>query len=392
MPTVTSTASILLSKEETFGFDNLAPTIGQFRQTFFDTDSSVAWGKIVGKVTFKFERVVFKFSNMTPTIPPNAKILSCVLRGTPGATSDVQTFFTLIFPHAKDGFWNPVDSGRIWRRVGNSKNADMQVELFDGFLNTIVDTNQVTNQVWAIRDNSFGRYLRIGQGVTAEDTKFIAFCDIQLRRVGAVAVGNIWAEIYSQGVFGFAVNLLATSDVRPASAPGTTFSNFRFTFSGGNLYEVADGERVVVVLNGDYPLSSTNRIQVGWKHVGNYPIGFMQIDGTGVAFDDQNYGLHSDYRSSIANATAGSFIVWIAPQFILGVPVSTPDLSPLFQQVISSPTYSEGEAFSWAVAMSEFLFPSGVTAQRTWANALHATLPPVEMIVEWKERAVRVAA
>lgn len=386
MPVTTSTASIIQNKDETFGWDNLAPTAGTWRNLFYTpTGGPLTWGRLIGKFTFEFERVIFKFSNMSPTIPSDAKIVSAILRGTATADSTTATFFTVIFVHAKDGLWNPASAGPLWRSaspVGTP--SEMDVVLLNTGAGTLVDTAVTPTHPWAIRDNGLGLYLKAGQAVQVVTAGTLGFADISIDRTGAVAVGNIWCEIYSRNIFGLADTLLATSNTRPASAaPGAGFAPFRFTFSGAEQISLSALQWVVVVLNGDYPVSATQNIAVGWTTTGGAH-GAMQLFGTGVGYDDQNYPMQDSFRT-IANGTTG-FGVWVAPRFFTGIEYDTPSFGALLQQIITNPGYVAGDPFSVSLAKSNFLFPPG-TADRRWAEFGNATYTtPTRLIVQWKKR------
>lgn len=374
--------------DETGGWDNLAPLAGSWRNLFWNQPTAdVRWGVLVGKFTFNFERVVMKFTNLTPTIPPNATIVSAVLRGTAFATSDAQTFFTVIQALAPDGLWNLPSAGPLWRSCSAvGLNTDMDVAVLGVFAGTLADTAVSTTHRWPIRNNGAGRYLKAGQGVRVVTAGTLGFVDISIRRTGAVGAGNIWAEVYSQDGAGLADTLLATSNTRAASAAPAVTAPFRFTFSGLDQIALAAGQDIVVVLNGDYPVSATQNIAAGWTRAGYGP-GTFQLFGTGVSFDDQNYPMQESFRTALPSP---GFVVWIAPKFFVGVDYDTPSLVGILQNHLLSGSYAQGDPLAFAVFRSAFLFPSG-TAQRQWAQVGHATLSPVRLIVEWKERAVRVA-
>jgi hypothetical protein len=250
---------------------------------------------------------------------------------------------------------------------------------------TLVDTAIAATHRWGIRTD-VTRYLRAGQGVRIVTAGTLGFVDITLDRDGFMA-GNIWAEIYSQDGNGLADTLLATSNTRLASAVPVGSAPFRFTFSGPEQISLSAGQDIVVVLNGDYAVSATQNIGVGWTRAGYGP-GTFQLDGTGVGFDDQNYPMQDSFRTIPASA---GFVVWVAPTFTVGVDYDTPDLSVLLQGWINSGLYAQGDPLGFSIAKSDFFFPS-VTAQRQWAQFGHGTYGPIRLIVEWKERAVRVAA
>ena len=282
-----------------------------------------------------------------------------------------------------DGRWNPA-SASGWRDaspVGTRTDADVAV--LNIFATTLADTAIGGLVNWPLRSNAAGRYLRAGQGVEIVTGGTLGFVDISVRRTGAVATGNIWAEIYSQDANGLADTLLATSNVRAASAAPTTMGAFRFTFSGGAQIVLAAGQDIVVVLNGDYPVSATQNVGIGWNRAGYAP-GTFQLDGTGVSFDDQNYPMQDSFRTIPASP---GFIVWIAPTFFTGVDYDTPNFAALLQTLILGGSYSQGDPLGFGVSRSNFLFP-GSTAQRQWAQFSHPTFGPVRLIVEWEERII----
>ena len=378
-----STASIVRVEDETYGWDNLAPTAGTWRQIFWPelTDTDMVWGKLFGKFLFDFETVVWKFSNMSPTIPPDAKIVSAILRGTSTANSTALTFFTVIQVRANDGLWNFASAGPLWRSASPlGTNAQMDVHVLNVLgLTTLVDTAVSAHAFWAIRDNVVGRFDKIGQAVAIVTAGTLGFVDFTLDRTGAVAAGNVWCEVYSQDGNGLADTLLATSDTRPASAVPATPGVFRFAFSGGNQISLSVGQAIVVVLNGDYLVSATQNISSAWNRKAGGP---MQLFGTGVGFDDQNYPMQDSFRTI---APSPGFIIWVAPRFFTGVDYDTPSFGDLLQAFIRNGIYAQGDPFSVSVARSNLFFPTS-TAQRKWANFAHATFQPVRLIVEWRKR------
>lgn len=379
-----SVASIIQQEDESHGWDNLAPVAGSWDNFFWDQGSDgVRWGRLVGKFTFLFEKIVWKFTNLTPTVPANAVIVSAVLRGTAIANSDAQVFITVIRSLATDGAWN-VSSLVAWRSASALGplailNTDMDVAVLNAFLTTLVDTGITINRRWAVRDNGASRAVKAGQGVEIVTGGTIVFVDISLSRLGTVAVGNVWVEIYSQDANGLADVLQATSDTRPASAMLTSMSRHRFTFSGGELITVVAGQDIVVVLNGDYPASETENIGVGWS-TGGYAPGTFQLFGTGVGFDEQNYPMQRNFR----NILGTGFIIWFAPQFFTGVDYDTPSFAAMLQSHIQTSGYVEGDPLGFSVERSPFAFPEG-TADRQWAGSTNPTFGPVRLIVDWRE-------
>jgi len=390
-----STASISSVNEETHGFDNLSPTAGSWRNGFWPIGPSVNWGIQRGKFPFDFEGIAFKFSNMTPAIPANAKIISAKLRGTAAATSTGVTFLTIVEVLGKDSLWDLAAAGPKWVSAsGAGFNFDADVVVLNTVAATLVDTGISTTHNWSIRDNSVGRYLKVGQGVDVVTAGTLGFADISLGREGTPGAGNIWCEIYSQDGAGLADTLLATSNTRVASTAPASTAPFRFTFSGGEQISLSAGQKIVVVLNGDYPLNAGNNVRMGWSS-GGYAPGTFQIFGTGVGFDDQNYPMQRNFRNA---PFPYGFGVWQPPGFTIGVDYDTPEpflagttsFVDMLSGYISSGSYVEGDPIGVKILRAALFFPPTGNVYRQWASFLHATFSPVRLIVEWKPRAIRI--
>jgi hypothetical protein len=272
----------------------------------------------------------------------------------------------------------------------------MDVAILNTGAATLADTAVTVDMSWGLRNFLGFRYLEAGQGMRVVTAGTLGYADISLVQVGAIPSGNVWAEIWSMGWAeiwsmgpdGLADTLLATSNTRPASAAPGAMAPWRFTFSGIEQISLSAGQDVVVVLDGDYPVSTVNYIAVGWTAGAGYGFGTFQLYGTGFGFDDQNYPMHDHYRSA---AVGPSFVIWNPPQFFVGVDYDTPDLTSIVQEYINAGVYVQGDPFAFRVHRSTLFFPPG-DVRRTWANFAHATYSPVRLIIEWKERAVRVSA
>lgn len=391
--TIVSTASVLLQSDETYGFDSLAPFIGTWRNIQWDDAGGdlLVWGRQFSKFgVFDWVRANFKFTNLTPTIPANAKIISAVLRGTAFATSTALDFFSVIRVLSRDDIWVPPSTSG-WKTASTitgpqpDLHTAADVEVFNLGVGSMVNTAITTTHTWPIRDNADSRHLRAGQGVTIESAGTLGFVDIEIDKTGAPG-GNIWCEVYSQDGSGLADALLATSDTRPAADAPTAPGRLRFTFSGGDQIALALNQQIVIVLNGDYALSATDNVAMAWTR-GGYDIGTFQIDGTGRGFDSQSYPMQRNFQ----NVAGDGFVVWIAPQFFVGVDYDTPDLSLIFQGHIMASGYVEGDPLALSIERSLFLSP-GATADRRWASSTHVTFQSVRLIVEWRDRAIRVTA
>ena len=184
MGTTISTATIAAAADETFGHDNLAPLVVDWRNLQWSQNTELIWGKNVGKLTLEYDAAHFVFRNMSPTIPPEAKILSAILRMTATVTSLPTTFDTLILVLGKDGFWNPATVGPGWRKAGINKPFDHDVHLLSTGLATIVDTAvplPAQPKAWALRSNAL-RHLRVGQSMTVATAGTLGFGDVMMVR------------------------------------------------------------------------------------------------------------------------------------------------------------------------------------------------------------------
>jgi hypothetical protein len=389
---ITSRASIARAIDETFGSDNLAPSIGSWRNDLWPVQTPLIWGKSVGKFTLVYPSIAYKFTNISPTIPPEAKIVSAKLRGTATETSLSDGFITLLLVLSKDGIWNETSVGPNWRSTSDNLPIDADVRVLNTSFATLADTLITAQQLaWEIRSNAAGRYLKAGQGVQIVTAGILGYIDITMSRTGVAPAGNIWCEVYSQDGNGLADTLLATSDVRPASAVSTLVNGapFRFTFSGAQQISLSSGQDTVAVVNGDYPVG-TAFVKVHYMSgpVGPgqdlYTPGVFQLYGTGISLDDQNYPTREDFRS-IPNA-ANTFSAWNTPQFIAGVDYDSEDFTGPLQQYFRSGNYAQGDPIAIGVFMFDFLFPPG-NVNRKWANFGNPTYTtPTRLIVEWRKR------
>jgi len=394
MTLITSTAEINRTIDETFGSDTLAPAAGSWRNDLWSNAATwLEWGRRVGKLGIDFPTIAFKFRNMTPAIPPGAVIVSAVLRGTSVHNSGVDTFISLILVCAKDGWWDPATSPQQWRNTSDWLNADAGAQVYSTGLVLLADTLVPGITIrWQLRSNAAGRYLKIGQGVTITAAATLGFVDMNLDRTAAVPAGNVWCEIYAQDGAGLVTGpVLATSNVRAAGTVGTALSGlppFRFTFAGINQIALATNQKIVCVLNGDYPVGAAN-VRWHWTDNNIYPPGDLQVFGTGTSMDDQNYPMRQDFQS-IPNS-GPAFTGWITPQMLNGVEYDTPDLAPSVNQYINGGSYVLGDPICVTLHRSLSFLPS-TDVSRRWAQFGHASYPATRLIVEWKERAVRVSA
>lgn len=391
MALVTSTASINLQQDETFGSDTQAPLLSSWQNEGFNQLSPLRWGRQKGKLTFDWDSVAFKFKNMAPLIPVEAKIVSAVLRGT-ATQAGAGDFWTVIFVHGKDGFWDDFSGVQRWRSAADNIAADADVVIYNTGVAILADTGVPgTTLKWGIRDNFFSRNLKVGQGVEIATAGTLGFIDIGMSRTVAIPAGNVWCEVYSQDGAGLADTLLATSNTRPASDVSADSASplFRFTFSGGDRIPLTLGQDIVAVVNADYPTGFGPAVRVRWNaggagHGDFYPPGLFQIFGVGIGVDDNNYPMQEDFRG-IPNG-GSDYIAWIAPTFVAGVEYDTPDLSGPLKQYLLSGSYAPGDPFCVQMYRSNLFFPDADNI-RHWAELTNATYTtPTRLIVQWRER------
>ncbi len=388
MPIVTSTATIAAAADETFGTDDQAPLLSDWRNTWTFVRIPLQWGRSVVKFQFLWDTVHLIFRNLSPTIPATAKILSVNLRGVAAATSVAASFFTLILVLAKDGRWDPASVGPSWSKAGRDVPFDLDIRLRSTGGGTIVDTTvppQSTNRPWPMKDVA-NRSARLGQSLIVATAGSLGFADWYLSRTSTAPINNIWCELWSQDGDEFPLALLATSTIRAASAPNpTTGAVFTFTFPLGQQPALSAGQKVVAVLRGNYPIGPANvRVHHNTSVSDFYSDGgFMVFAIVSFALDDHHYPMISDVQAIPTGSS--TFAVWTPPQFVAGVSYDTPDLADLFQQLIRSGTYVEGDPVAFGLFRSDAFFPPG-NVTRQWADFGHPTYGPVQLIVEWRRR------
>jgi hypothetical protein len=389
MATVTSIATINRTIDETFGSDTPAPAAGSWRNDLWSNAATwLEWGRRTGKLGIDFPAIAFKFRNMSPTIPPQAKILNAIVRGTSTFNSAAETFFTIVTVNAKDGWWDPEPSSpQQWRSTSDWLKADFDTQVYSTGLLLLADTLVPGITIrWELRSNAAGRYLQLGQGIVITTAANLGFVDMLLSRTAAVPAGNIWCEIYAMNIFTKLPigGILATSTVRPASAVviGVPGAVFRFTFPAGQQIPLTANQQIVCVLNGDYPVGIAN-VRWHWDDRTRYPPAHALLFGTGTSMDDQNYPMRQDFQS-IPNA-GSDFAAWVTPQMFTGVEYDTPDISGPVKQYLIGGTYAEGDPFCVLLSRSEIFLPPG-DASRRWSQFGHATYTPTRLIVQWRKR------
>jgi hypothetical protein len=389
MGLITSTAEIDRTIDETFGSDTLAPSAGSWRNDLWSNAAAwLEWGKRVGKLGIDFPTIAYKFRNMSPTIPVDAKIDSAILRGTSVWNSGVDTFFSAIRVHQRDGWWDPVSSPQQWRNTSDWINLDAGAQVRTTGLVLIADTTVpgITLR-WELRGNAVpGRFLKIGQGVTITAAGTLGFVDANLSRTAAIPAGNVWIEIYAKGgVDGQLPTgpVLATSNVLAGAVIPTALSGVpytRFTFAGINQIPLTLNQGIVCVLNGDYPIGAAN---VRWHYTDNniYGGGDLSVFGTGISMDDQNYPSRESFQGIPGYS---DFAVWVTPQMFNGVEYDTPDFGGALQQYLKD-GYSQGDPICVTLnRLTQFLPDTDVS--RRWAQYGHATYPATRLIVQWRRR------
>ena len=396
MPITTiSTASIVLAQDETFGTDNQAPLMTSWENSSFEVLSELIWGRQVGKLTFDYDSVAFKFTNLAPTIPVGAKIVSAYLRMTATATSTTAVWFSPIIVHGKDGLWDPAGTGPQWRNAATNITADCDTVVLNTSAAILVDTGVPGSTIrWKIRDNFFSRSLKAGQGVTIGAAGTLGYIDFGMGRSASAPPGNVWIEVYAQDANGLATgSILATSNTRPTTDVSTNAASplLRFTFSGGDQISLANGQKIVAVVNGDWSVLHGGWVAVRWMaggagHGDFYAPGVFQIYGSGIALDNQNYPMQEDYMTIPTAGTGGTFVVWVAPRFIAGFQYNSEDFAGPLQTYITGGSYVQGDPFCVQIFRNNLFFPAGDATRRIAqvGNATYTT--PTRLIVEWRER------
>lgn len=395
MALVNSTGTVGQTEDDTY-YD---VQFGNNRNIQFGSTFTVQhWGVQVSKGgDSQFLATTLRFTNMSPTIPPRSKITSAVLKGVAAITQS-GAVTTLIEVLAQDGLWDATPSASIqWRDIDNGiHHGDFRLDVYASgpTLLTTSDIGSGNNFEWELRKVVAGRYERLAQSMQIETAGTLDTIDIQIGKVGA-PTGNIWLEVYDLGGSGFPDSLLATSDTVSVATISATTGIHTFVFSGGDQYVFSLDEQFVVVIRGDWTVNDADYVVCRYKlppaTQGGYTLGNAMTYGVGAGFDDQNYPTNQEIVT-LASAHPTLFGSWVTPAFVADVEYTTPDISELLQAYINMAGYSEGDPF--AVQLSRLTAAQG--ARRNFKGYDHADTPGVSnqitLEIEWRERAVRVAA
>lgn len=395
MPLVVSTGTVAQSEDDT-GYD--VRFVNYRNIQWGPAHGVMQWGtQVVKGGTNHWLGFTARFANLSPTIPPRSTVTSAVLRGTAqGNQSGALT--SIIECLAQDGLWDATPSAPDqWRDIDNgTQHGDFRVTVFDSGPTILTDSHIGTgnNFLWELRRYaSPARYELLGQSMEIEAAGTLDTIDVIMEGIGA-PVGNIWLEIYDLDGSGHPDTLLATSGLVNVATIGAMAAH-TFVFSGGDQYVFSLAEQFAVVARGDWALNGTDYVNLQYKlpgaTQGGYTLGNAMTWGNGAGFDDQNYPTNLEVIV-LPSAHPSLFVFWTTPPFTAGVEYTTPDLSELVQAYVNSAAYSEGDPF--AVNVSRL-----TAAQeniRNFKGFDHADTPGVSsqitLEIEWRERAVRVAA
>lgn len=397
MPLVLSTATVAQSEDDT-GYD--VRFVNYRNIQWGPAHGVMQWGtQVVKGGTNHWLGFTARFANMAPTIPPRSTITSAVLKGT-AQGNQAGALTSIIECLAQDGLWDATpEAPDQWRDIDFGANhGDFRVTVFDSGPTTLTTSHigSGNNFLWELRRYaSPARYELLGQSMEIEVAGTLDTIDVILAKVGA-PTGNIWLEIYDQDGSGFPDTLLATSDLFDVSTLTAGLGTVEtFVFSGGDQYVFSLAEKFVVVITGDYTIDGTNYAEVQYKMPsgvqGGYTLGNAMSWGNGVGLDDQNYATNTQVIV-LPSAHPSVFVFWTTPPFTAGLEYTTPDLKEIVQAYVNTVDYNEGDPFAINV--------SRLTAAqeniRNFKGFDHADTPGVSsqitLEIEWRERAVRVAA
>jgi len=398
MPIVTSTGTVAQSEDDT-AWDNRA--VDYRNNSWMPPFGQVVWGVFESKSgDVDFIGGTMRFTNMSPAVPSNAKIVSAVMRGT-AAGADAGTVSTLIEVLAQDGLWEitPTTPAQ-WNDIDTTvQTANFRVEVRDTAA-TVMTTSDIgtgNNFEWELRKVvSPGRYERLGQSMTIETDGNLTLGEIDwtIGKVG-LPTGLIFLELYDLDGNGHPDTLLATSDTVDVSTISATTGVHTFVFSGGQQYGFSSSEQFAVVIRGDWTIDDTNYIACRYKMPGATQGGYDALGhaltfGVGAGFDDQHYPGDQNLFQ-IASAHPSVFVSWSPPTFVADVEYTTPDFANLIQAYVNLPAYSEGDPF----AVQIFRLTAQATDMRKFKAFDHPDTPGVSnqiaLEVQWKERAIRVS-
>ncbi len=301
--------------------------------------------------------------DVLPTLPAGVQIDTAKVEVTANSTQS-GAFFTVIRIARRDGVWDPIGpTGPQSQRLSQPPvNSDFRLRVRNtGGGNIFNDTLTFTGASWEMRANSSpGRFERLEQGFSPTTAGPLGDVTWQLSRTSTIPSGNIWVGVFASDSDGLATGTpLATSATRPASVVTSTGSGFDVVFgtfdsnptlSLGNVY--------VAKLLGDYPINGTAFIRAQWEgQTGGNVQAHPALFGSSIGFDDQAYGLKSNWRGIPFRP---EFLVVVLPTFTAGVRHDltghlATDLKAMFQALVDDPAYVEGEAIAIRLEVSTFL-------------------------------------
>jgi hypothetical protein len=296
-------------------------------------------------------------------IPKGADILAATMTLTANTTSGPLSAPGQLQSSARgsDNRWDgPLDGSRVVTGWNSQAWADFDTRVRDTSPADVIDTHGAAasglqwGQKWVDASiPSFApnvRYQRIAQRLQAPSNFTLGSVVLKLGRLGT-PTGNLFVDILANVP---ATNqpddstVLATSDAVLASSIAAVAGDVTFTFSGGDQIALTSGTVFHAVLRNEYAPSSTDFVFWNWSSQffgGPYTLGEGWIYGDGVGCDDNNFPGNADvsvFRSGPRDTNLD--VPWTIPAFVAGLTYTTPDISGIVQDQVSSPLYADGGA------------------------------------------------
>lgn len=290
----------------------------------------------------------FRFTNMAPSIPKNAVIISAALSGGAALPNLGNGALTIIVEVVeKDTLWDASPNSAAQWISGDHAiyKRDMGVVVRDGGAIILADTGVPLTGFNAglLSIRRFGspdRSTRMAQRVVITTAGTLATATVTLQKLG-LPTGNIFLEVFDVAG-GLPGSLLATSDNADVStlltAPGSEFS---FTFSGGDAIALALSDDRFWSVGGDWAINGVDFVtaRVGTT---DYTSGYFATFGEGLGLDSQHYPMA---QMPLDLPTVAGSVTWPTTVWAENSTQTTPDLAALIQTYVNAATYVEGDPF-----------------------------------------------
>jgi len=344
----------------------------------------------------------FRFVNLSPSIPPRAKILAASIAGAaqdgtgaPGAPqSGVLT--ARIEVCAPDGTWDvePSIAARWISGDVTTNPVEIVAQMYTGGPTLVASTTPTGVFSSRLPVRAWGtvgipRDQKAGEVLTTTAAGTLARVDFNLQRHGTAIAGtaNLWAEVWSVSG-GLPDALLATSAAIDAGSVSTTAATVAFTFSGGGAIAIANATQYACILNGSYTMDLANYISLqgtAGGGAGQHPVTY----GEGRGLCSGNY-LGAGQLLEIATIAGSGSVTWNCPAFVLNTVYATPDLSALLQAAVNRPGYVDGDPFLFRIAKTS-AFEYKNRGFKTWESPdTPGTVPFVTLSATWRRRRMAV--